>query len=234
MGETIIVTGSAVRVGRAIATRLSAQGYELVIQYHNSKEQALELVRKIRSSGGSATASELDLSDIEAIPGWIDHLRDACANPVTSIVNCAAVFEKGGDIEKHFRINATAAYRLIMEVYRGLVGHQRGCAVNITDAHIRQPAAGYAGYYASKGALESLTFALARDLGPNFRVNAVAPGLVLAREGTDEKFFDRQAAFLPLKRTGSPEDIAQAVSYLMAADYVTGETIRVDGGGHLL
>jgi NAD(P)-dependent dehydrogenase (short-subunit alcohol dehydrogenase family) len=156
------------------------------------------------------------------------------SNPITSIVNCAAIFEKGGNIEKHFRINAAAAYSLIMEVYRGLDSHQRGCAVNITDARIRQPAAGYAGYYASKGALESLTFALARDLGPDFRVNAVAPGLILAREGKDEGFFERHAAYLPLKRTGSPEDIAQAVSYLMAADYVTGEVIRVDGGDHLL
>jgi NAD(P)-dependent dehydrogenase (short-subunit alcohol dehydrogenase family) len=234
MGETAIVTGAAVRVGRAIALQLSSQGYELVIQYRNSEKAALDLVNQIHHAGGLATASVLDLSDIEAIPRWVDQLRGICANPITGIVNCAALFEKGEDIEKHLTVNTIAAYRLILEVHRGLEAGMQGCAVNITDAHVQQPAAGYAAYYASKGALESLTFALARDLGPNFRVNAVAPGLVLAREGKDGKFFERRAQALPLGRTGSPEDIAAAVSYLMRSDFVTGEIIRVDGGDHLL
>jgi NAD(P)-dependent dehydrogenase (short-subunit alcohol dehydrogenase family) len=236
--EAVMVTGGAVRVGRAISIALNEAGYDLVIQYRDSGQAAEELTALIREAGGQAVALPLDLAEIQEIPSWFDRAQREMSVPIVGLVNCAARFQRSTSDEKdmlsHFQINSVAPYLLSLQLSRRLQSGLEGSVVNITDGSIYQPASGFSGYYASKGALEALTYALAKELSPSVRVNAVAPGLVVPRKGKDETFFAQQAGKLPLERTGSAQDVAGAVVYLMGARFVTGEVIRVDGGSHLL
>jgi len=232
-----LVTGGAVRVGRAIALALGHAGYHVAVHYHGSREAADEVVETIRASGREAHALRADLSDPEAVPGLVEQAAERLGG-LHLLVNSAAIFPRGRPEEvtleswdRVFALNARAPFLCAREAAARMA--EGGSIVNIADVAAFEAWPAYAPYAASKAAIVSLTRSLALAWAPRLRVNAVAPGPVLLPPGSTEEERSRAAANTALGRVGSPEDVAGAVLYLDAAEFVTGEIVRVDGGEHL-
>lgn len=232
-----LVTGGAVRVGRAIALALGRGGWDVAVHYHSSAAQADEAVAELRDLGRRALAVGADLADREAIRRLFERLEgEAGWSELDLLVNNAAIFPRGRPEEvtaeawdRTFAVNLRGPFFCAVEARRLL--RRGGSIVNITDIAAFQAWPAYVPYAATKAALVSLTRGLARAWAPALRVNAVAPGAVLLPEEESE---EGAAARTALGRVGSPEDVARAVLYLTEAAYVTGEVLIVDGGGHLL
>lgn len=233
-----LITGAARRVGAVIARTLHAAGYDLALHYRQSRLELDALVADLESARANSTlALQADLAEVARLPGLID-ATVARFGRLDALVNNASTYYATpfGAItpqqwEELFAANARAPLFLAQAAAPHLKA-ARGGIVNITDIYAERPLAQHAVYGMSKAALRMATFALAQALGPEVRVNAVAPGNVLASEHpvkaeTLEDVIDGTA----LRRRGTPDDIAGAVLWLLRdATYVTGQTIRVDGG----
>lgn len=238
-GKTILVTGAARRVGCAIAREMHATGANIMVHYRQASAAAEALVAELNARRPfSAACLQADLRDLATLPslvaGTVDRFGrlDALVNnasrffptPFGSIDQAAWDDLVGSNLKAPLFLTQAAAPHLLAA---------RGAVVNITDIHAERPLAGYPLYCAAKAGLLGLTRALAIELGPRVRVNAVAPGPIL---WPDEDFFDSttRAAIVAhtlLERAGCPQDIARAVHYLLEdATYVTGQVINVDGG----
>jgi len=236
-GRRALVTGGAVRVGRAIATALGRAGYDVAIHYHGSGEAAAEVTRVIRDGGREAHALRADLSDPSAIPGLVEEATRRLGG-LDLLVNSAALFPRARpeDVtvdswDRVFAVNARAPFLCAREAAARM--GEAGSIVNIADVAAFEGWPTYAPYAATKAAVVSLTRSLALAWAPRLRVNAVAPGPVLLPPGSTEEDRKRAAANTALSRVGTPEDVAGAVLYLDGAEFVTGEVLRVDGGEHL-
>lgn len=238
-GKTILVTGAAKRVGSVIAREMHATGANIMVHYRQASAAAEALVAELNALRPcSAACLQADLRDLATLPwlvaGTVDRFGrlDALVNnassffptPFGSIDQAAWDDLVGSNLKAPLFLTQAAAPHLLAA---------RGAVVNITDIHAERPLAGYPLYCAAKAGLLGLTRALAIELGPLVRVNAVAPGPILWPE---EGFFDSttRAAIVAhtlLERAGCPQDIARAVHYLLEdATYVTGQVINVDGG----
>ncbi|HEX5961585.1 MAG TPA: pteridine reductase [Rhodanobacteraceae bacterium] len=233
-----LITGAARRIGAAIARSLHAAGYDLALHYRHSRAELETLAAELEAArAGSTLVVQADLADAESLPGLVDAVV-ARFGRLDALVNNASTFRPTplGSVtpaqwDGLFAANARAPL-LLAQAAAPHLGRQRGCIVNITDIYAERPLRGHAVYCMSKAALRMATFALAQELGPGVRVNAVAPGNMLPPEGDDDVArqlaLNEQAA---LRRQGAPEDIAGAVLWLVRdAAYVTGQTLRVDGG----
>ncbi len=238
MVRRALVTGGAVRVGRVIALALGRAGWDVAVHFHTSDEAAEETVGELREMGRRSVALGANLARPEEIRSLFDRLgREAHGwSELGLLVNNAAVFPRGRPEEvtpeawdRAFAVNLRAPFFCAVEARRLMAGG--ASIVNIADVAAFQAWPSHVPYAATKAGLVSLTRGLARAWAPAVRVNAVAPGTVLLPEGEEE---DEAAARTALGRVGSPEDVARAVLYLAEAAYVTGEVVRVDGGGHLL
>ena len=237
-GRVILVTGAARRVGSAIARHLAAHGAQLALHYRSAQAEAEALASSLNAARpGSAMVVQANLLDTSAMPplvaavlgrfgrldGLVNNASSFFPTPVGGIDEAAWHDLVGSNFKAPLFLSQAAA-----EALRAA----NGAIVNITDVHAERPLAGYPLYSAAKGALLTLTRALAIELAPEVRVNAVAPGPILWPE--DEQFGDSARADIVrhtlLKREGSPDDIAAAVAYLLTATYVTGQVINVDGG----
>jgi pteridine reductase len=236
----ILVTGAARRVGAEIARTLHAAGACVAIHYRASAAEADRLAAELNAvRAGSAAAFAADLLDIDALPRLIEAVAarfgrlDALVNNASSFyatkvgaVDTAAWDDLiGSNLKAPLFLSQAAAPHLEAS---------GGCIVNITDIHAERPLKGYPLYCAAKAGLLGLTRALALELGPRVRVNAVAPGPIEWPQGTHDFPPEARTAIIAhtlLKRVGSPADIAQAVKFLIFdAPYVTGQVINVDGG----
>jgi pteridine reductase len=238
-GKTILVTGAAKRVGSAIAREMHATGANIMVHYRQASAAAAALVAELNALRPfSAACLQADLRDIETLPwlvtGTIDRFGrlDALVNnassffptPFGSIDQEAWDDLVGSNLKAPLFLTQAAAPHLLAA---------RGAVVNITDIHAERPLAGHPLYCAAKAGLLGLTRALAIELGPLVRVNAVDPGPILWPE---DGFFDSSTraeivAHTLLERAGCPQDVARAVHYLLEdATYVTGQVINVDGG----
>ncbi|HEY6893244.1 MAG TPA: pteridine reductase [Rhodanobacteraceae bacterium] len=235
-----LVTGAARRIGAVIARRLHAAGYDVALHARRSRAELDALAAELERARASSTlALEADLGDIGALPRLVSATVDRFGR-LDALVNNAAAFyptpiaaATAAQWDELFATNARAPFFLSQAAAPHLAASS-GAIVNIVDIYAEQPLAAYPIYSMSKAALAAMTKALARDLAPEVRVNGVAPGAVLwPEEGKSEA--SRQAVIerTPLKRTGSPDDIASAVLWLLDAEFVTGEIVRVDGGRHL-
>ena len=237
---TVLVTGGARRIGKAISLRLSSEGYSIAIHYNKSSKDAFDLVKLIQSNGGKADAFEADLNDSEAVSELIPRINSTMEQ-VTGIVNNASLFSSD-DIfsisddswNNHMNINAKSPILLIKELYNSSDSKTQASVVNILDQKIVNPNPDYLSYTASKFTLLGLTDTLARGLAPNIRVNAVAPGHTLSSPEQSDSGFSKSQSETPLGIGPSPEDIADSVSYLMQAKSVTGQIIFVDSGERFL
>lgn len=230
-----LVTGGGIRVGRAIALALGRAGFDLIVHANRSVKDAAEVVKELEALGRTARVEPVDLSS----PDGPTQLA-ARVPTLNLLVNSAAAYEHANfaditraQLDRMFSVNVTAPFLLTQALLPALKASGTGCVVNITDmavTHAYTPTHFFSHYLASKAALEQLTRAWALELGPAIRVNAVAPGPVaMAAETTGTQRADILGR-IPLRREGRPEDVAQAVVFLAQSPYITGQTLRVDGG----
>lgn len=238
-GQTAIVTGGGVRLGKLLALTLAGEGARLVIHYNSSAGPAGETVAEIEAQGSEALAVQADLSQPSQSSQIIERASEHFGQ-VDILVNSAAIFERA-DLahttealwDRQFAINLRSPF-FLSQAFAARVGKDRPAhIVNIADWRGIRPDTAYLAYSLTKAGLLSMTQALALALAPNIRVNAIAPGAILAPPGKGEAYFDQLAGQIPLRRVGSPAEIARALLYLLKADFVTGETIFVTGGEHL-
>lgn len=232
-----LVTGSGVRLGRATALALARAGYDLVLHANRSREAADAVAAEARALGRIADVHVADLS-MEAGQHTLAEEVLAANDTLDVVVHNAGIFEQVPfarvDREAWRRmlaVNLEAPYFLTQALLPALESAEAPCVVHVTDITSERPIAGYSHYSASKAGLAMLTRALAAELAPKVRVNAVAPGTVLFPEDFDEETRARFLRRIPLHREGSADDVAAAVLFLVRdAPYVTGQTINVDGG----
>jgi pteridine reductase len=234
------VTGAARRIGAVIARRLHAAGYDVALHARRSRAELDALVAELeRARASSALALEADLDDVAALPKLVRATVDRFGG-LDALVNNAAAFyptpigeATPAQWDELFAANARAPFFLAQAAAPHLAA-SNGAIVNIVDIYAERPLADHAIYSMSKAALAAMTKALARDLAPQVRVNGVAPGAILWPDaGKSEAAQRALIEETPLKRTGTPDDIASAVLWLLDAPFVTGEIVRVDGGRHL-
>ena len=238
MNKTALITGAAARLGARTARFLHEAGYDIVIHYRRSKEPAIKLADELNEiRPRSATTIAGDLLDIENIPRIIEEAA-GFNNRLDVLVNNASSFFSTplGEVEpSHWDdligSNMKAPFFLSQQAAPWLKQH-RGCIVNMVDVHGFRPKLGYSVYSMAKAANAMMVKSLARELGPDVRVNGVAPGVILWPEhdltDTDK---ERILSRVALGRAGDPDDIAKAIRFLvMDADYITGHIIPVDGG----
>ena len=238
-GKTVLITGAAKRVGRSIACAVHASGAGVMLHYRHAESEAKAMRAEFNHQRpGSAECCHADLLDLAALTGLVDQTiahfgrLDALINnassffptPLGSIDAAAWDDLVGSNFKAPLFLTQAAAPHLRAS---------RGAVVNITDIHAERPLAGYPLYCAAKAGLLGLTRALAIELAPEVRVNAVAPGPILWPDDSafDVDARDRIVDHTLLKRAGDPQDIAGAVCFLINdARYVTGQVINVDGG----
>jgi len=238
-GKVALVTGAGVRIGRAVALALGGHGARVIVHYRRSRAEAEEVAALIRDAGSDAVALQADLRDSRAAANLVQRAVDVYGQ-VDILVNSASLFERGTLLDTdeenwdaHLAINLKAPF-FLCQAFARQVGEREGLhIINITDWRVRRPGTAYMAYIVSKAGLETLTRSLALALGPAVRVNAIAPGAILPPPGDDSGYFERLTRRLPVRRTGSPEEIVRAVLYLLGAEFVTGEVLLVDGGEHL-
>lgn len=239
-GKVAVVTGGAVRVGRALVEALASAGCDCFIHYGRSETAAREVEGAALQLGVRARSFGADLSDSGQARAVLDRAIEELG-PVDILVNSAALFLEGGLLEtddeiweRQFAINLRAPFLLSQAFARRLPEGREGRIVNIVDARIFRPGTDHLAYRLTKTALHSLTEILALELAPRVTVNAVALGAILPPPGEPQTYLDELAASqVPLERAGDPRQVADAVLYLLRQEFVTGETIRLDGGQFL-
>jgi len=237
-GRVALVTGAGHRVGRALAVALGGRGMRVAVHYRGADAGAMETCRLVEVAGGGAHPFRADLAEPDAPAGLVD-AASAHFGALDVLVNSAAVMERTpvGEVtpaqwDAMFAVNLRAPFFAAQAAARAM-GEGGGAIVNIADLAAFETWPGYVPHGITKAGIVQMTRALARVLAPRVRVNAIAPGTVLLPDGWDAPASERLRATTPLGRHGSPEDVAQAMLYLLDADFVTGETILVDGGRHV-
>jgi pteridine reductase len=237
-GGVVLVTGAGRRVGRAIALTLGARGMHVVVHFNESRAGADETARLITAVGGQAIVEQADLTNVDSANDLVDRAV-AWRGALAALVNSAAIMLRtpvgetaASDWDTMFAINVRAPYFLSQRAAPALAA-SRGAIVNIADLAAFESWPAYVPHGMTKASVVQMTRAMASALAPDVRVNAVAPGVVLLPEGWSEEAAEHLRSTTPLRRLGSPEDVAQAVVFLLQSAYVTGEVIRVDGGRHI-
>lgn len=234
-----LLTGAATRLGAASATALHGRGYRVLIHYHHSRDNAATLCHSLNAiRPDSARSLQADLGDMHAVTSLADQALAAFGRVDVLINNASAFYPTPISTATQdqwdvlFASNARAPLFLANALAAELRA-RRGCIINMTDLYASRGLNQHSIYTMAKAALEGMTRTLARELAPDVRVNAVAPGAILWPPG-EEPSEEKQQAIInmsALKRMGSPEDIAHAVVFLVCeASYVTGQVLHVDGG----
>jgi pteridine reductase len=239
-GKVALVTGSARRVGRAIALELATQGMHQVVHHSGSDQAAEETARDIRALGVEALIVKADLRQPEAIQRLFETVRVGYAR-LDLLVNSAANFKAQPILEVSLEewrevldVNLTAPFLCSQHAARLMREHEGGAIVNILDVGALRPWKKYPHHSVAKTGLLRLTEILALSLAPDIRVNAVSPGMVMRSENLPPEQWARLEQRLPLQRAGEPSDVAQAVAFLAGQPFITGEVLRVDGGEYLI
>ena len=233
-----LITGSARRIGAAIARRLHAQGYDLALHYRGAAAEMQALAAELESArAGSVLTLQADLSEFDRLPELVAKTvgrfgrLDALVNNASTFQSTAVGATTPQQWDALFASNARAPFFLAQAAAPHLKA-SRGAIVNLADIYAERPLAGHTVYCMAKAALLMATQSLALELAPEVRVNAVAPGAILWPEQDHSDAAKRtMLGRTPLARTGTPEEIAEAVRWLLQdATYTTGQVIRVDGG----
>ena len=234
-----LVTGAARRIGRSIAKDLAAHGWAVVVHYRDSAEDARTLVAEIVGAGGRVVSLQADLAD-EAKVRSLAQAAGEPFGPVDLLVNNASVFINDGILNSdrrlwdlHMAVNLRAPLVLTEEFARRLPAERPGNVVNVLDQRVWNLTHYFMSYTVSQTGLWTLTQTLAMALAPRIRVNAVGPGPTLKNERQSDAQFMRQWQTVPLRRPTAPEEIAEAIRYIVSAPAMTGQMIALDGGQHL-
>ena len=234
-----LVTGSAHRLGRAMANSLHAQGYNLLLHYHRSSDACLALADNLNQQRpDSAKALRADLSSASEAESLAQNILEH-HDQLHALINNASLFQRDEDMTEQqiaslFQCNLHSPATLMSRLQPAL-NRAAGSVVNLVDIYADHPLPGYQHYCASKAGLASLTRSQALNMAPTVRVNGISPGAMLWATGQKESRDYREAllAQIPLKRLGGKDAICQALHFLLDCDYMTGQLIRVDGGRSL-
>ena len=242
-----LVTGASRGIGRATALQLAQEGYTVAVNYHQNEQAADEVVSAIKTAGGKAFAVQADIGDeqqVEAMFAWLDKQQE----PLTALVNNAGILFTQSRVEalsaerinRVLKTNVTGYFLCCREAVKRMAvshGGSGGAIVNVSSAASRLGAPfEYVDYAASKGAVDTLTTGLALEVAAQgIRVNCVRPGLIYTEmhaSGGEPRRVDRVKSMLPMQRGGQPEEVAQAIVWLLSekASYVTGSFIELAGG----
>jgi pteridine reductase len=241
-GNVVLITGGAKRVGAAICRRLHAAGASLMLHYRASAGEARLLQAELNGARADSVALiQADLLDLKALPSLVEQTvqrfgrLDALVNNASSFY-ASPIGEITSAIWDDLMGTNLRAPLFLAQAAAPALRKAQGAIVNIADIHAERPLKSYVVYSVAKSGLVALTRSLARELAPEVRVNAIAPGPILwpDDDAFDEVSRQRIISHTLLKREGTPDDIAKAVHFLIAdATYVTGETINIDGGRHI-
>ena len=238
----VLVTGAARRVGRAIALDLAAHGFDVALHYRSSRDEAEATAAEVRACGARAQCFAADLSDEAACRALVPAVA-AAMHRIDAVVNNASHFEYDNAetfsyaaMDAHWRANTAPAVLLAQALAAHLRGcSEVGCVVNLLDQKLWNPNPDYFSYTLSKAALETATTLLAQALAPQVRVVGVAPGVTLVSGmAMDDAGFKHAHQMTPLGRSSTPDDIARTVRFAIESRAITGTTILVDGGQHLM
>ena len=235
-GKTALVTGGAIRVGKAISLALAQAGANVVINYHSSAPEAAQTAAEAEALGVAALPIQADVAD----PAQVQQMAaraQARFGAVDVLVNGASLFKRTplpmadvADWRRVTGIGLDGAFYCANALAPQMLARGEGVIINLVDLFAWQPSAGFAAHSVTKAGLLALTRQLALELAPAVRVNAVAPGPVLPPPDYDAARIERLAKKTLLKRWGSPDDVTQAVLFLIQSDFITGDCITVDGG----
>lgn len=232
-----LVTGGAVRLGRAIALALAQHGAHVVITYRTSRAQARETVERLQGLGSRSEAIRVEVSNAQDVGAMVARIQRRFGR-LDVLVNNASIFKRTpfatlteSEWDAHLSANLKGPFLCALSASRLMKRRGGGKIVNIADWAGERPYRDYLPYCVSKAGLIALTKALAKELAPSIQVIAIAPGPILPPPGMTPAARRRAVQRLPLRRWGSPQDIANAVTFaLEATDFITGTTIYVDGG----
>ncbi|NQV48078.1 MAG: SDR family oxidoreductase [Rhodospirillaceae bacterium] len=238
--KTALITGSARRIGRALALGLAADGWAVALHHHQASDDADKLADTINSGGGRAVTVAADLADEIQAVGLITQAVEKIG-PLTCLINNASLFEEDTVVtatrhswDAHMQVNLRAPFVLIQGFAEQLAtGAGQGNVINIIDQRVWNLPPTFTSYTLSKAGLWTLTQTLAQALAPDIRINAIGPGPVLPSTRQTDAAFREQWSSLPLPRRIEPEEIVDAARYILQARSLTGQMIAVDGGQHL-
>ncbi|HEX9839244.1 MAG TPA: SDR family oxidoreductase [Anaerolineales bacterium] len=232
--QLALVTGAAHRLGKVFALTLARAGYDILLHYHSAEDEAGQTQSEIESIGRRVILAQADLIDPAQISSLLSEVES-----INVLVNSAAFMPSGNmkslsieNWDTTLDLNLRAPFLLAQECSKKMT--EGGLIVNITDVGAQKAWSRYPSYTVSKAALESLTKILARALAPKIRVNAIAPGFVLQSDIVSVEEWERLINRIPLKRPARGEEIASALEFLLKNEYITGQTIVVDGGYSLI
>lgn len=238
-----LVTGAGRRLGRAIALGLARAGWDVAVHYRHSEAEANAVVAAIVALGRRAVALSCDLADEDAARQLLPRAA-AALGTIRCVVNNASLFDydsaadfTGARLAAHMQANVAAPIVLAQALHAGLAGAdagEPGVVVNLLDQKLYNLNPDFLSYTLSKAALQAATTMLAQQLAPRVRVVGVAPGITLVSGDQSEAGFARAHRQTPLGRSSTPEDIADSVVYAAGARALTGTTLLVDGGQHLM
>ncbi len=229
-----LVTGAAIRLGKAIALGLAEKGYAIGLHYHHSQAAAEQTAAEIEQRGVAVLLLPADLSKENQVKALFRRVEES-PYALKVLVNSAAEMRRADLLElpasewdRTMALNLRAPW--LCARYAARLMHKDGVIINISDSGTRKVWVSYPAYLISKVALEALTRQLARRLGPRIRVNAIAPGLMLPAENFPPQEWHRLVSRIPMQQTGRVEELVRAVLFLVESLYITGEILVVDGG----
>ena len=238
--RTVLVTGAAKRLGRAIALDLARDGWDVAIHFNSSEKDAQSAAEEVRKSGRRATIVKADLGREEEVAAILIRAAQDLG-PLTALINSASLFENDDwqsatreSWDAHMNVNLRAPFVLSQAFARQLPEGANGAIVNLLDQRVLSPAPDFLTYGVSRAGLHWLTTTLAQALAPRIRVNAVAPGPTLKAAAQSPEHFAHERKSTILGHGSDPQDICDAVRYLLGARAVTGQTVAVDAGQHLI
>jgi len=238
--KTALVTGAAKRLGRAIALDLARHGWSIALHYNSSEKEARATAADAATTGVKVALLKADLGRESETATLIERAA-AELGPLTALINSASLFENDDwysvtreSWDKHMEVNLRAPFVLAQAFAHQVPRDETGAIVNLIDQRVLKPTPQFLSYSLSKSGLYWLTTTLAQALAPRVRVNAVGPGPTMVNARQSQADFARQREATVLGRGAEPQDVCDAVRYLLEASSVTGQMIAVDGGQHLI
>ena len=239
--KVALVTGAGKRIGRVIALALAKEGWHVVIHFGHSAEAADAVVHEIEAMGTRAAAVQCDLADEQSVRTLMDRATTAMGAPVSCVVNNASLFDQDGpadfsfaNLDRHMHANLAAPILLAQALFEATPDGEQSVVINLLDQKLFNMNPDFLSYTMSKAALHTATTMLAQALAPKVRVVGVAPGITMVSGDQTPEQFAKAHTRTPLGRSSTPDDIAAAVCFVAASSAMTGTTLLIDGGQHLV
>lgn len=238
MKKTALITGASVRIGKSVSQHLAEKGWNILIHYNRSADEAAGLARNLsaRFEGQKFETFRADLSNAGEVGNLIPMITSVCGG-FELLINNASVFEPSGIIDTTFKlfenqtdINFKAPFFLMRNFARYC---KKGNIINFVDTRITTNKSGYAAYNLSKKSLWELTRMAALEFAPEIRVNAIAPGVTIAPAGKDDSYLNALAEKIPMKKPGGVLPILMSIDFILENDHLTGQLLFADGGENL-